>query len=93
MTTLKPRTTAEINHLITEWCNDPYWVLQDTEGFEYHRDQLAEFAAAVLAYKDNSWRQRLDNKVKELGLPGNLLLAAYVLRLEDRISALENRVV
>jgi hypothetical protein len=87
----QPRTFEEINQLISEWCADPYWALEDTEGFEFHREELASFAAEILSSRDDDWRKRLEAKVRELGIPGNMLLATYILKLEDRIARLESR--
>jgi hypothetical protein len=85
----QPRTFEEINQLITEWCADPYWALEDTEGFEYHRDELAAFAAEIQSHQDTAWRKKLEDKAKQLGIPDNMLLATYILNLEERIAKLE----
>ncbi len=43
MTTPTTRTQAEINTLKATWLNSPYWKIEETEGFEAHRDELAAY--------------------------------------------------
>jgi hypothetical protein len=38
-------TREEINKLKADWVGDPIYDLEDTEGFEEHRDELREFRA------------------------------------------------
>ncbi len=35
-----PRSAEEIEALKNSWCNDPNWDMEDTEGFDLHRDDL-----------------------------------------------------
>lgn len=37
------RTPEEIAELKAAWLADPYWVLEDTPGFEAHRDELRRY--------------------------------------------------
>jgi len=46
----------EIEKLKESWLHDPCWDIEDTEGFEEHREELLAFHA--------EWRAKLDEKVK-----------------------------
>lgn len=37
------KTRAEIDELIIAWRDDPAWELEETEGFEDHKDELLAF--------------------------------------------------
>ena len=37
------KTPAEVEELKKDWLDDPHWDLAETEGFEVHREELAEF--------------------------------------------------
>lgn len=86
---LTEKTREEIDRLKFDWARDPIWDIETTEGFEAHRDELMAWGSA----KKEQWKQlaheKLVSKATELGTD-NLTLAAYVLRLEARIAALES---
>src|SRR6185436_19521180 len=46
-----PKTREEIEKLKKDWASDPIWDLEDTEGFEAHRDELKEFSD----FKNRHW--------------------------------------
>jgi hypothetical protein len=79
-----------IEDLKHQWAADPCWDIEETEGFEGHRDELLAFSEEM----KESWKARhraeLLAKAEELGCPGNAALAAYVMRLEGRIENLED---
>ena len=62
---------------------DPCFALETAEGFEEHRDELLTWR---LEYRAKY------AKAAELGVPGNVALAAYVIALEKRIDELAHRV-
>lgn len=39
----EPRTIKEIEALKANWVKDPCWDIEDTEGFELHREELRAF--------------------------------------------------
>lgn len=83
------RTRAEIENLKAQWATDPIWDLEDTEGFEAHREELAQYAEEMIDKWDREYAERLRQKADDLGVPGNSKLALYVIRLEERIANLE----
>lgn len=91
------RTPQEIQKLKQDWANDPCWDLEDTEGFEAHREELKEFSD----FKTRSWNAAAAAKLKtqltalsnKIGFPmeGNLKLLQWVLSVEERLKELEGR--
>jgi len=88
-------TIDELKH---QWERDPIWDIEDSEGFEDHRDELLAFRLQ----KEQEWRDEserlLRDKAERLGIPDNLTLARYIetleynlIRLEGRIAHLEDR--
>lgn len=86
------RTPEEIEALKREWRKDPIWDIEDTEGFEAHYDELRAYHAEMEAHWCRLRNQEETHKAEELGLPSNLFIGSYVLRLERRIAELEARV-
>ena len=82
-------TPEEIHDLKAQWCADPVWDLEDTEGFEAHRAELAAFAKQQIDLWDAQVEARLTTKAESLGCPGNLTLAGYVEALEARLCKIE----
>ncbi len=41
--TIESRTVEEIETLKANWRNDPIWDIEDTDGFELHRDELVAY--------------------------------------------------
>lgn len=68
---------------------DPIWDIEQTEGFEDHIDELRAFRLE----KEAEWQLRIDNEVMEyaskIGLSDNIVLAKYILRLEQKVDFLE----
>lgn len=82
-------TAQEIDKLKSDWRADPCWDIEDTEGFEEHRDELAKFAAECRASWNAAYWRRVDDLAESLGIPGNRALAEHVMRLEERIERME----
>ncbi len=84
------KSAEEINELKAQWCADPCWDIEHTEGFEAHHDELKAFSDT----QEEKWEQeaeaRLTEKAERIGCPGNLTLARYVETLEHRLQKLEN---
>lgn len=91
-TTFPERTRDEIDALKRDWQRDPCWDIEETEGFEAHREELEEFHAEMEAVWTRRRNMAAAKKAEELGCPNNLALGNYVLSLERRIERLEARV-
>lgn len=72
MTTATVKTQEEIDALKRSWASDPCWDIEDSEGFEAHRDELLAFKAEQEAWWEAQRRSRLENLAKEIGKPGDL---------------------
>jgi len=83
------RTRDDIETLKAVWLKDPCWDIEQTEGFEAHREELAAFHEQ----KRQEWKakaeQRLQERAARMGIPDNLELAKYIIELEQRLSSLE----
>ena len=90
VSTQKPH--GEVEKLKAAWLRDPCWDIEETEGFEAHREDLLAFRLEREAHR----RQQQDDanhlKAVELGCPDNVQLGAYVRRLEHRLQTLETQV-
>lgn len=79
------RTRNEIEALKLNWMYDPIWDIEETAGFEEYKDELLAFRKQ----KEVDWAAEFHNKLvakaDDLGVPGNLKLAKYVLDLEKRL--------
>lgn len=83
------QTKASINELKRQWETDPIWDIEDTEGFEEYQEELREYRYLKEAEWMGLRRDKLLRKAEELGVSGNTRLARYILKLENRIEALE----
>jgi len=84
------KTAEEIEALKLEWASDPCWDLEDTEGFEDHREDLLAYRRQRERAKWHEEMQQIKDKAEEIGCPENLKLAEYVMSLEKRLEELEN---
>ena len=85
------KTREEVETLKKAWFDEPIWDIKDTEGFEDYITELTQYQKACEFNWEQQSNQRLQAKAASLGIPGNLTLAKYIDRLEDRINELENR--
>lgn len=81
-------TREQVENLKSQWAADGTWDIEDTPGFGACRDELLAYRKEVEAERDRQEAGMLTLKALDLGCPGNLDLAAYVLRLERRIDDL-----
>lgn len=86
------KTKAELDVLKAQWTADPCWDIEDTEGFEDHKDVLKSFRFIKEVEWENQRVQRLQSKAQQIGCPGNVKLAEYILTLEHKIETLSNAV-
>ena len=79
---------SEIESLKYQWTISPVWLIEETKGFEAHKEELKAYRLE----KEGEWNKyatrRLLEKAQSLGISNNLALAEYILYLEDRIDSL-----
>jgi hypothetical protein len=89
--TNKPKPREEVDKLKAVWAADPCWDIEDTEGFEAHREELIAFRQEVESRIQQEWIRKLETKAIELGVPDNLKLAEYVINLEFRLEDINEK--
>lgn len=81
------KTDEEVEQLKASWVSDPCWDIETTEGFEDHREELAQYCME----QEELWRMEDDENVRlkaiELGIEDKPALAKYILGLESRLKA------
>jgi hypothetical protein len=85
------KTKEEVENLKANWRDDPCWNVEDTRGFEEHKDELLAYRVLCESERAEKRRIRLSELSGKLGIPGNTKLTEYVERLEHRIEELEKR--
>ena len=86
------KTREEIEALKRSWHIDPCWDIEDTEGFEAHKEELWSYHNECRQkWAEDIFNRQLD-RAKDLGLPGHIRLVAYLEKLERRIEELEAKV-
>jgi hypothetical protein len=85
------KTRQEIENLKMQWVNNPIWDLETTEGFEEYSEELKIFSMLKNLEWKNNYREKLVEKARQIGVPGNIVLAEYIMKLENRIEKLENK--
>ena len=78
-------TRAQVEDLKSQWLFDGCWDIEDTEGYELYRDELLAFRLEAEAKATADYNAQLEAKADELGVPGNIKLAEYVMILERRL--------
>lgn len=89
--TITPQTPEAIEALKRSWRADPCWDIEDTDGFEVHRDELVQYREAFEAELRARAQAALEAYAETLGCPDNLKLAQYVRGLETRLEHFEER--
>ena len=84
------RTLIEIEDLKADWLEDPCWDIETTEGFEAHKRELKKYRLVIEAKWESNRQARIAEKAKRLNC--SLELADYILFLERRLEALEEKV-
>lgn len=82
------KTAQEIQNLKDNWTSDPCWDIEDTTGFEAHRNELRDWRINLEEQQAIKEHNRLTVKAKELMC--SLELARYIEQLERRLSRLED---
>lgn len=87
MAEMMMKTAEEVRELKVRWIRRPFWDIEDTEGFEQHRDELLKFRhASEILWCARSEGLRpmpaeIQARAQELGLA-----IAEVVRLDAAIS-------
>ncbi len=87
------KTSDEIRRLKQDWCDDPCWDIEETEGFEEHRAELLAFRETQEAKWVKEREEQLLAKATQIGVPSNTVLAAYLLSLERQIHDLTEKLI
>ncbi len=86
----RTRTREEIEFLKGQWLADPDWNIEETEGYELHRDELLEFRKRTEGERLARAEAELKAKLESIGIPDNPKLGEYVLGLERKLLRLES---
>ena len=81
------KTVAEVHELKRQWLADPCWDIEETEGFEEHREELLSFRMAA----EKRWEEQRLRRITQraMDLRCSIELARYILELEERLAKLE----
>jgi hypothetical protein len=84
---MSKKTKKQIDNLKAQWEADPCWDIEDTEGFEDHRNDLVKYRKET----ENRWdyERIMRIEAQAFRLDCKFKTAKYTLALEDRIAALE----
>lgn len=83
---------AEIEKLKNAWHKDPCWDIEETEGFEAHRKELYQFRKKTEKEWKDAYTQKLIEHSVVIGVPGNLELTEYLLKQENTINNLNEKI-
>ncbi|MFW5757813.1 MAG: hypothetical protein ACOCYO_03945 [Bacteroidota bacterium] len=83
-------TDKEIKDLKIDWMKDPIWDIEETEGFEDHKEELKAFREEKEAQWDAKAKMELQNYAFKIGIPDQLILAKHMQYLERRINELSD---
>lgn len=82
-------TREEVESLKKNWLEDPCWDIGGTEGFEEYINELTTFHEEQAEQWFIERKERFDIQCAEMGIKDNPVLAEYILKLEYRISQLD----
>lgn len=83
------RTPEEVADLQARWLADPCWDLEETPGFEAHRETLLQFRQNAEAAWSAERAARLATRADALGC--SFALAEYIEGLEARLQRADTR--
>lgn len=84
-------TKEEIHNLKVSWYSDPIWDIEETEGFEDHKEELKAYRMKC----EKEWERKRVSKLEEKAntLKCSIELANYIMNLEYYIEKLEERII
>lgn len=83
------KTRREIEKLKVDWVFDPCWDIEDTEGFEEHREELLQFRKEMEIEWEKQRKMRenkIDEEAEKLGVKG---LYRKILQLQEELHRIE----
>lgn len=84
------KSQEEIEALKRSWHRDPIWDIEETEGFEDHREELKAYREQLDAEYEKKERTRLIEKSAMLcGNATSVELVKYIENLEAKIEQLQ----
>lgn len=86
------KTPAEIEELKRQWREDPCWDIETTEGFEDHFEELAKYHIDMAAMWKFEAEERAKARAIEIGTPDNPILTETIVRMQNMIESLMERV-
>lgn len=84
------KTRQEINDLKHGWNADPCWDIEDTEGFENHKDELLIHRLKMEKQWNEAYNREMQDYASKIGT-GSIKLAQHIMSLEQKIEKLEER--
>ena len=86
------KTPEEIENLKQNWKRDACWDIEDSEGFEAHKEELTAFRIQCEKEWEEAERKRLQDKAMKLGIPDRFDLVRYFENLEYQMKRMEERI-
>lgn len=86
------KSEAEIEALKRNWHYDPIWDIEETEGFEDHKEELKAYREQVSAEYEQKEHTRLSEKAAMFGIPGKIELVRYIETLEFKIDRIQESI-
>jgi hypothetical protein len=90
------KTQEELQNLKEDWLKDPCWDIENSEGFEDHKNELLAFREQAQADWEERAQQKLAARVekieKETGIrdPLNAMYLSTFIDIEQRLSRMAN---
>lgn len=84
-------TREAVEKLKEDWLHDGVWDIEETEGFEAYREELYQFRVETETERSLAYMRHLEKYAERIGTD-NLLIAQYIMNLENRIEELEEKV-
>lgn len=84
-------TREEVDKLKASWVSDPCWDIEDTPGFEAYHEELLAYHKEMDEKWLDAYNAKRDKIAMALGCPENRKLAAWVMKVEERLGKLEGR--
>ena len=84
-----PKSFYEVRELKANWKSDPIWDIEDTEGFEDHKQELLAYRLEMEASWIKQKEERLQKRATELEC--SVRLVEYIEILEYRLERFDNR--
>ena len=74
------KTRTDIDALKANWVSDPCWDIEDTKGFELHREELLEFHLKMRVIWDarRARREALEGKRPFIKIEGEYIAVAHI---------------